>query len=400
MQPIALDIPHLFDDAEWQHCLEDYLLSRFDKSESYGTFRIYLMHLRRFFTDKSRTPDDYSMHEVNVFLRSGHGKNGQPVAAGTFNQRQAVLAGLYKFAAKYPVKRSGKRPEALFPDLAPTAQVQRRKLARNYKAFTAEEIERFFQAIQDTAIERIVRLAKRYGISFDASKYGRMDAGHQCGYIKQLTAHSATARRAIMYPFVVALRDRAFYWLALTSARRRDELRLLQWQDIERTTFVERKIARPGYLFHFHGKGHASQRDACEMAESAYKLIERYLAFSGRLIEPEDYVFCGAINLKRGGRAEKPLADSVLQHTFRRYADRAGIAANRSIHSFRHSSARLRYEAGADIRAIQRTLRHSNLATTSDYLDVLLSPPDPEAALIERQFAHIAGRDARASHER
>lgn len=396
---VALDIPRLFENEEWQHCLEDYLLSRFDTSESYGTFRIYLLQLRRFFTDPARTPDDYTMHEVNVFLRSGHGKNGKPVAPATFNQRQAVLAGLYKFAARYPVKRSGRRPEALFPDLAPTAQVQRRKLARNYKAFTAEEIERFFHAIQDTMIERIARLAKRYGISFDVAKFHKMDANHQCGYIKQMTTHSATARRAIMYPFIVAQRDRAFYWLALTSARRRDELRLLQWQDIEKTTFVEHNVARSGYLFSFHGKGHASQRDACEMAGSAYTLIERYLTHSGRLIEPEDYVFCGAMALKRGGRAKKPLADSVLQNMFRRYADRAGIPANRTIHSFRHASARLRYESGADIRAIQRTLRHKNLSTTSDYLDVLLSPPDPEAALIERQFAHIAGRDARASHD-
>lgn len=398
MQQVNLEVPHLFDDPEWQACAEDYLLSRFDKSESAGTFRIYRMHLQRFFVDPTRVADDYTPHEVSRFLRSGNGKDGQPVASATFNQRLAVLHGLFRAASTYCVKRNGRR-EPLFSGIAPTANLHFRKPARNYKALTSNEVERFFQAIADEMVESIARIAKqRYGLSFDRAKFLRMDANHQCGYIKQLTTHCESARRAMMHPFIVDLRDKSLFWLFLTSARRRDELRLLQWQDIESTTFVEHGIARPGYLFRFHGKGHAAQRDACEMAESAYRLIERYLTLSGRMesIEPTDYVFAGIPRASGGGRpahSTQPLAESSLQNSFRRYANRAAISPAKTIHSWRHTSARLRYESGADIRSIQRTLRHSSLATTSHYLDELISPPDPEAILIETKFSSLMGSE-------
>jgi len=381
-----LAIPRLFDDEHWQQCVEDYLLSRYDKSESIGTFRIYRLHLRRFFTDPRRTPDDYTPHEVSVFLRSSNARNGEPIAGSTYNQRYAVLARFYRYAAIYPVKQETGKPKPLFTDIAPTVSIQPRKSARNYKAFAADELERFFRAIEDEMSERASHVATQHGLSFDLSKFAKMDDGHKCAYIKQLTAHSTKSRIDLMYPFVVYLRDKALFYLYLTSARRRREIRSLQWQDIEKTTFVEHGIARKGYLFRFHGKGHGQHMDACEMAGSAYELILRYLTFSGRMIESEDYLFCGPMSLKRGGRAIKPMSDATLQSAFRRYANRAGIPRSRTIHSFRHSSARIRREQGADIESIRKVLRHKSLATTSLYLDELISPPDPDVGLIENQF--------------
>lgn len=381
-----LDIPHLFDDEHWQQCLEDFLLRTYDRSESSGSFRIYRLHLRRLFTDPSRPGDDYTTHEVSAFIHAKNALSGKPVSPSTLNQRHAAIACFYKFASTYPVKRGEGKPKPLFTDIPPTASIRHRKPPRNYKAFAEGELERFFQAIEDMMIEEVSRMAKQFGISFDVSKFAAMDTGHQHGYIKQMTAQSGNARRALLYPFVVALRDRSLFYLYLTSARRRAEIRFLRLQDIEQTTFVEHGIARKGYLFRFHNKGGGTHMDACEMAGSAYALLMQYLTYAGRLIEPEDYIFCGAMALKRGGQAEKPMADGVLQNAFRRYADRACIPRSRSIHSFRHSSARIRAEQGAGIRAIQRVLRHKNLATTSLYLDDLIAPPDPDVSLVEQQF--------------
>jgi integrase len=395
MSDAQLAIPRLFNDPDWQNCLEDFLLRTYDRSESAGSFRIYRLHLRRLFTDPSRPGDDYTPHEVSAFIHAENEHTGKPISSSTLNQKHAVVACFYKFASTYPVKRGEGKPKPLFTDIPPTASIQRRKPARNYKALTEDEIERFFKAIEDIMSEQVAKHATQFGIAFDASKFAEMDDGHKCGYIKQLSAHSETARAALMHPFIVYLRDRSLFWLYLTSARRRKEARLIQYQDIEPATFVEQGVARKGYLFRFHGKGHGAQLDACEMAESSHRLIMRYLTFSGRLetIAPEDYIFCGIAPLSGRGKpvsVKKPMADSSLQNAFEKYAARAKLNKNRTIHSFRHSSARLRADRGVDIRKIQRLLRHKNLSTTSDYLDALVSPPDPEAMIIEDQFEWVA----------
>lgn len=393
MLEVCLDIPHLFPDETWQHCLEDFLHAVYDRSTAYETFRIYRMVLTRFFTDPTRTPDDYTTHEASLYLHSGHGRTGKPISSATLNQRRAILSGFYAFASRYPVKREGK-PEPLFGGIAPTANLRRRKPACNYKALSTEEIERFFQAIEDSMVERVYALAMRWGISFDRRAFSRMSTGRQYGYIKQMTHGNEKRRGRMMHPFLMAQRDRALYYLYLTSARRRDELRLLRWQDIERTTFVEQGRARKGYLFRFHRKGGGEHVDACEMAESAYGLIERYLLFSGRrdTIRGEEYVFMGMPPPQGGGHKtgpQRPMVTSSIQLSFRRYADRAGIAHDKTLHSFRHSSARIRYEQGADIRAVQRALRHASIATTDTYLAELVTPPDPEVILLEQQFAGL-----------
>jgi integrase len=51
----------------------------------------------------------------------------------------------------------------------------------------------------------------------------------------------------------------------------------------------------------------------------------------------------------------------------RRYARNARIT-NISIHTLRHTAAKLRREAGATLEDVQRLLNHANLATTSRYL--------------------------------
>ena len=73
------------------------------------------------------------------------------------------------------------------------------------------------------------------------------------------------------------------------------------------------------------------------------------------------------------------------------YARQAVIdAARLSIHSWRHTAAHQRYQAGEDVRSLQRLLRHSNIATTDTYIRGLTGTADPGASLLEKRFAHLS----------
>ena len=70
------------------------------------------------------------------------------------------------------------------------------------------------------------------------------------------------------------------------------------------------------------------------------------------------------------GRAMHPNQLSAL---VRRYLERAGIAKAGACHLFRHSTATLMLEAGADVRYIQALLGHASLSTTQIYTHVSIT---------------------------
>jgi integrase/recombinase XerD len=65
----------------------------------------------------------------------------------------------------------------------------------------------------------------------------------------------------------------------------------------------------------------------------------------------------------RGGRLSRQAAWSVL----REVADRAGIRAQVSPHSLRHSFATHLLDGGADVRVVQELLGHASVTTTQVY---------------------------------
>ncbi len=83
---------------------------------------------------------------------------------------------------------------------------------------------------------------------------------------------------------------------------------------------------------------------------------------------------------------EQPLSsDNMLK----KYAKAAHLDERVHIHSWRHMAALRRYEAGEDMRSLQRLLRHSNLSTTDIYLRGIIGTADPGASLLEACFAHL-----------
>jgi integrase/recombinase XerD len=201
---------------------------------------------------------------------------------------------------------------------------------------------------------------------------------------------------------VKGLRDRAIFLLYFWTARRREEIARLRWGDIERATIVDEFGGhKQGWRYRFYGKGKSGQQDMAELPLPAKIAIDRYLRAARRMhTMTSDAPLFVAIGPEQGGGKRgvtlpiddhTPLTSRAIAHALKHYASLAGIDAERlSIHSWRHTSAQRLYEAGEDVRSLQRLLRHSNIATTDIYVRGLMGTADPGASLLEERFAHLS----------
>jgi integrase len=329
-------------DSHWQRCLNAFLRRVYDRSSSQSSLERYTRVLARFFSDE-RNPDQYTHAEVEAFIThpSASTRNqGQPVSIATKNQRLAILASFYKFAANYSVDVDGD-PAFLLQRPPPTRGFTYGKPERHYRAFSYQEMERFFAVIPGDTIQ--------------------------------------------------GLRDRAVFLLYFWSARRRSEIARLRWGDLEQTVFLEDGTQRVGWLYRFYGKGRSTQQDSAEMPEPAMLALLRYLDQSGRLNEmmPESPLFL-SLPPRHGGNYRnvgKALSGHAMNEQLKYYARLAGLDASRlSIHSWRHTAALQRHVAGQDILEIMRLLRHSSLRMTQDYLHILSGEANSGAKLLRARF--------------
>ncbi len=112
------------------------------------------------------------------------------------------------------------------------------------------------------------------------------------------------------------------------------------------------------------GKG--SKERIVPIGESAIKFIQRYQN-STRIIhakkgKSEDYLFLN----QRGTGLTRMSIWNLVQH----YSNIAGITKEISPHTFRHSFATHLLEGGADLRAVQEMLGHSDISTTQIYTHI------------------------------
>ncbi len=148
-------------------------------------------------------------------------------------------------------------------------------------------------------------------------------------------------------------RDRAMLELLYGSGLRVSELVSLTLQ----------QVSMEGNYLTIKGKG-AKVRQV-PFGRFAYECLQRYL----RDVRPfflrggySDYVF-----LTRSGR---PLTRQGFWKLLRGYARRAGLQHRVTPHTLRHSFATHLLEGGADLRAVQSMLGHSDIATTQIYTHV------------------------------
>src|SRR6266567_4653230 len=331
-------------DQQWQACASAFLraCSPSGSQHTVDTYRRVLVH---FFA--ARDPQKVTRRDVEDFLHAPinpHRFYGASPSPATRNTRLAVLHSFYKYAATFAVPSAGGVPMPLFRGVAPTAGVRLAKVPHHYRPFTTAELARFFSVIPTDT--------------------------------------------------VMGLRDRAIFLFFFYSGRRREEIARLLFGDLEETLFPDGKGGmRHGWRYRFSSKGKAGSLTYAELASPVRDSIWRYLEESGRIssIAPDDPLFL-PIGPAAGGLPIdpfKPMSSMGIYMAMKKYVRLAGLDPHLSPHSFRHTSALMRYQVQPDPRAIQRALGHADLRITSRYLEELAPAGDEALRLLEEKYGDL-----------
>lgn len=166
------------------------------------------------------------------------------------------------------------------------------------------------------------------------------------------------------------LRDRAILELLFSSGLRVSELVNLNKDHIN----LKRKE------FMVRGKG---QKDRpIFISDEAADWVKKYLDKRTDTLAP---LFINHTGTKQTASTDgnyKRLTTRSVQRMVARYAKLAGITKHVSPHTLRHSFATDLLMNGADLRAVQAMLGHSNIATTQIYTHVT----DPHLKKVHQQF--------------
>jgi integrase/recombinase XerD len=141
-------------------------------------------------------------------------------------------------------------------------------------------------------------------------------------------------------------RDRAIILLAVLTGLRREELLRLTAGSLNFDDDVP--------LYEVRTKGGKLRRR--ELPRPAYEAIVDYLEADGRPLTTLD-----------ADARLFPITSQTLYLNLRRYGDRADIPGL-TIHTLRHTAAKLRRQAGAGLEDVQSLLGHASIATTARYL--------------------------------
>ena len=153
------------------------------------------------------------------------------------------------------------------------------------------------------------------------------------------------------------LRNRAILELVYSTALRREEALRLEHTDLdrERRTLLVRR-----------GKG---KKDRCvPIGQRALAWLDKYLAEARPLLARRAET--PLLFVSKNGH---PLHANQLSKIVRDYLRGAGITKPGAVHLFRHTTATLMLDAGADVRYLQALLGHTKLSTTAIYAHVSIA---------------------------
>ncbi len=149
------------------------------------------------------------------------------------------------------------------------------------------------------------------------------------------------------------VRDRAILEVMYAAGLRASEVSTLKLHDFN---------LEYGYL-RCRGKG--SRERVVPVGAAAVEMVGKYLEGARDALakgkEPEE------LFLTRSGR---PLSRQTVWRTIKKYALKAGITRRIYPHTLRHTFATHLLEGGANLRAVQEMLGHSDIATTQIYTHV------------------------------
>ncbi len=150
-----------------------------------------------------------------------------------------------------------------------------------------------------------------------------------------------------------AVRDRAMLELLYATGMRVSEIIRLKLNQVE---------LESGFCI-VHGKGDKSR--LVPIGDAAKDMLADYLGAARQSLlraRKSDYVFLTG----RGG----PMTRQAFWARVKRWAKEAGVDKSVSPHVFRHSFATHLLNHGADLRAVQAMLGHSDISTTEVYTHV------------------------------
>ncbi|AYF77685.1 site-specific tyrosine recombinase XerD [Nocardia yunnanensis] len=147
------------------------------------------------------------------------------------------------------------------------------------------------------------------------------------------------------------LRDRALLELLYSTGARISEIIGLDVDDIDT---AERAVV-------LRGKG--GKQRMVPIGRPALSAIDAYLVRGRPALSARGRGNSALFLNHRGGRLSRQTAWQVLQSA----AERAGIAAQVSPHTLRHSFATHLLDGGADVRVVQELLGHASVTTTQIY---------------------------------
>lgn len=174
-----------------------------------------------------------------------------------------------------------------------------------------------------------------------------------------LTANEA--ERILMVPDIrepVGLRNRAILEVLYSTGIRRAELASIKTGEVD---------AGGGTIFIREGKGKTDR--VVPVGERALLWVQKYLsdarpALMMPNIPDEGYLFVS----NKGVRISK----DMVTHLVTKARVTAGIEKAGSAHMFRHTTATLMLENGADVRYVQQLLGHKELSSTQIYTHVAI----------------------------
>lgn len=178
----------------------------------------------------------------------------------------------------------------------------------------------------------------------------------------------------------IGLRNRAILEFLYATGARVSEMLNADIDDVhsEETLTDEdgNDIALPGYVRLF-GKG--SKERLVPLGNYAHKAIQDYLVRGRPALVAHGKGTAALFVNGRGGRLGRQGAWLILKEA----AEAAGLSADFSPHSMRHSFATHLLQGGADIRVVQELLGHASIATTQVYTKVT-----PEGLMEVYRMAH------------
>lgn len=180
---------------------------------------------------------------------------------------------------------------------------------------------------------------------------------------------------------LIGKRDYALLSLALTTGRRRAELLALRWGDIRIDNRGE------AIVIWRRCKGGKVMEDQLQPGTLTAILDSMHALYGPNLsrLAPDTPIWVSHAN----GHKRQPLTTGIGQIWLRRLG-------TTKVHSSRHTFAIAMEEAGAKLSDIGARLGHSNLATTSIYMQRLHKAENPYGSKLEAAFG-IEGNETQSS---